>query len=165
MRDDCPRLARGGLSPAEGGLSPVAGGGLSPVARAGLSPVEGGLSPVARVIDGKYGEFFLPRKARNRVSPDAETITKRDLRANQSYLRHFPSGRKVIGETRRENFVNHFPDQKTFRVFRGKHPRAREDCPRLAIQISVTHWGQPHQCENSPHRNLILLDAPGTSPM
>ena len=65
---------------------------------------------------------FLPRKARNWVSPDAETITKRDLRANQSYLRHFPSGRKVIGETRRENFVNHFPDQKTFRVFRGKHP-------------------------------------------
>ena len=42
---------------------------------------------------------FLPRKARNRVSPDTEAITKRDLRANQSYLRHFPSGRKVIGET------------------------------------------------------------------
>ena len=83
------------------------------------------------VIDGKYGEFFLPRKARNRVSPDAETITKRDLRANQSYLSHIPSGRKVIGKTRRENFVNHFPDQKTFRVFRGKHPRAREDCPPL----------------------------------
>ena len=72
-------------------------------------------------------DFFLPRKARKRVSPDTEAITKRDLRANQSYLRHFPSGRKVIGETRRENFVNHFPDQKTFRVFRGKHPRARED--------------------------------------
>ena len=53
------------------------------------------------VIDGKYGEF-LPRKARKRVSPDTEAITKRDLRANQSYLRHFPSGRKVIGETRRE---------------------------------------------------------------
>ena len=123
------------------------------------------------VIDGKYGEFFLPRKARKRVSPDAETITKRDLRANQSYLRHFPSGRKVIGETRRENFVNHFPDQKTFRVFRGKHPRAREDCPRLARQIiaSLTTSRQLFTLlilvKNSPHRNLILLHAPGTAPM
>ena len=68
----------------------------------------------------------------------------------------------MIGETRRENFVNHFPDQKTFRVFRGKHPRAREDCPRLVRQISA-HFRQKLPLfillilvKNSPHRNLIF---------
>ena len=101
---------------------------------------------------------FLPRKARNRVSPDAETITKRDLRANQSYLRHFPSGRKVIGETRRENFVNHFPDQK-LSVFSVVNilirveedcPRAREDCPQHTRTVPVLGRNVPVQGRTVP---------------
>ena len=97
-------------------------------------------SPHRNLISGRDCPrlAFLPRKARKGVSPDAETITKRDLRANQSYLRHFPSGRKVIGETRRENFVNHFPDQK-LSVFSVVNIliRVEEDCSRLAEQISA----------------------------